>query len=53
MRLLALLLALALSGCAVSPGCFVGVGLTGPLLICGFDLEPDANEVDEADLPND
>lgn len=49
MKPLIIALCLALSGCAATPGCFAGIGLTGPVLICGFDLE---FEQDEVEVPN-
>ena len=43
------LLALALSGCAAFPGCFVGFSIfpPGPLVYCGVEASPEEEEDDD------
>lgn len=42
----ALIAALLLGGCSVAPSCFVGLGLTGPVVVCGVEAAPPEDEPD-------
>lgn len=46
LKALATAVLLALSGCATSPDCYVGIAIypPGPFIHCGLDLSPDDHE---------